>query len=359
MSAALAAMRLDELLRLARSRGASDLHLSPGFVPMLRIGGALQPYELPTDTRTCAAIADHVLDERAGETLARRGEITLRYEVPDSGPFRIHAYRCLGGVSFAARVLGASIPLLHTLGLPAVVGSFARRRSGLVLFGGPTGSGKTTSLASVIARLLAEEPKHVIVIEDPNEYRYHADKGRLTVRELGRDTPDFATAVCGALRADPDVLVVGEMRDRSTMRAVLAAAETGHLVFSTVHTADSAQTVDRIVHSFAKDEHEAVRVQLAQTRSAVVCQRLIVRKNAAGQCAAAEVWTATDAIRSLVREGKTHQLRNAILTGRATGMQSLEEHLSERVMRGDISLEAARCATDRPNDVRASAVVAV
>lgn len=221
-----------------------------------------------------------------------------------------------------------------------------------MLFVGPTGSGKTTSLAALIDFINRTTARHVLTIEDPVEYVHRSLKGVVSHREMGVDVFDYATAVRSCLRADPDVILIGELRDPATMAAALTAAETGHLVFSTLHTGDAAQTIDRIVDAFADGAQSEVRVQLAQTLIGVVSQRLIPRASGHGRRAAVEVLVATEAVRALIRDGKTHQLRNAIVTGRNVGMQTLETHLSELVVRRDVTLEAASAATDRPGEIR-------
>jgi twitching motility protein PilT len=221
-----------------------------------------------------------------------------------------------------------------------------------VLFVGPTGSGKTTSLAALIDHINRTSNRHIVTVEDPVEYEHKSMRSIVSHRELGGDVHDYASAVRSCLRADPDVILIGELRDTATMAAALTAAETGHLVFSTLHTGDAAQTVDRIVDAFGANAQGEVRVQLAQTLIGVVSQRLVPRAAGRGRRAAAEILVATDAVRALIRDGKTHQLRNAIQTGRTAGMQTLETHLSELVVRREVTLEAAGSVTDRPGEIR-------
>lgn len=352
MSDLLVPMRLAELLRLARSKNASDLHVAPNMMPVLRIDGRLEQFGPRTSHHECALIADELLSESARQRLEEVGDVSIAYREPELGSFRIHAYRTSGGVSFGMRLLAASIPTLESLHLPSAVAAFAQRQSGLVLFAGPTGSGKTTALAALIDRINRSDARHIITIEDPIEYEHKAQKSIVSQREVGRDVRSFADALIGALRSDPDVVLVGELRDAETMRAAMTAAETGHLVFATLHTGDSPQTIDRIIDAFPSAAQTQVRVQLSQTLLAVVCLRLVPRLSGPGRRAAAEVLLANDAVRNLIRDQKTHQVRNVIATGRQSGMQTLEAHLSELVMRREISLEAARAVTDRPSDVR-------
>lgn len=359
MSDLLTPIALAELLGLARLKNASDLHVAPGLCPVLRIDGALERVGDVLTRRHCEILADRLLNDAIRDRLNEHGDASIAHRDEQFGLFRIHAYRTGDGTAFAIRLLAPAIPTLESLHLPAVVASFAQRRSGLILFAGPTGSGKTTALAALIDRINRHEAKHVITIEDPIEYTYESRKSVVTQREVGRDVADFSGALTGALRADPDVILVGELRDAQTMRAALTAAETGHLVFSTLHTGDSAQTIDRIIDAFSSEAQQQVRLQISQTLLAVVALRLVPRAMGTGRRAAAEVLIASDAVRNLIRERKTHQIRNVIATGRQAGMQTLESHLSELVMRREVTLEAAQAVTDRPGDlsVLESAVV--
>jgi twitching motility protein PilT len=279
--------------------------------------------------------------------------------VGDGAPYRVHAYRHTGGIRLAIRLLADRIPSLETLGLPAVVTSFAQRHAGLVLFTGPTGSGKTTALAALIDAINRTSERVVVTIEDPVEYLHRPARSLVTHCEVGRDVADYGEALRGVIRADPDVILVGELRDGVTMEAALTAAETGHLVFATLHTNDAAQTVDRIVDAFPPQAHVQVRAQLAATLAGVVSVRLVRRRTASGRCAAAEVLVGTEGVRAMIREGKTHQLRNAIVTGRGAGMQTLETHLTELVMRGEVSLDEARATANRPSEVGGAATEAL
>lgn len=352
MSDQLASMRLAELLRLARSKNASDIHLTPGITSIFRVDGVLQQSGTVISSAECDRMCADLLDEGSKVRLKKTGDASVAYRDEYLGSFRVHAYRTSAGIAFAIRLLAASVPTLESLHLPAIVASFTARQNGLVLFAGPTGSGKTTALSALVDRINRNESKHIITIEDPIEYEHQSRQSIVTQREVGRDVVSFAHALTGALRSDPDVVMVGELRDPSTMRAALTAAETGHLVFATLHTADSPQTIDRIIDAFPSEAQVQVRTQLAQTLVAVVCLRLVPRLNSPGRRAAAEILLANDAVRNLIRDNKSHQLRNVIATGRQGGMQTLEAHLSDLVMRREISLSAAQACTDRPQDVR-------
>lgn len=353
MSAVLAPVRLGEVLGLARARNASDIHLSAGIPPALRVDGALQMQTtlVPAEDEI-AAVAGSLLDDAALRTLEEVGDVTVSWNGDDFGRVRVHAYRSGRGTCLAIRLLALGVPSLESLQLPPIVATLVERSQGLIIFAGPTGSGKSTALAAVIDRINRTQTRHILAIEDPIEYRHESRQSIVTQRELGRDVSSYAQAVHGALRSDPDVLLVGEMRDPVTMHAVLTAAETGHLVFSTLHTGDATQTVDRIIGVFEGAKQEQMRYQLAQTLLAVVCMRLVPRAAGRGRRCAVEILLATDAVRNLIRDGKTHQLRNVISTGRHAGMQTLEAHLSDLIAAQEISIEAARLVTARSEELR-------
>ena len=322
---------------------------------MLRVDGALEAQHtlVPTEEELGVVIAS-LLTERARDLLAGEGDATVTRRIDEVGTIRAHAYRTAQGACLAVRLLAPGIPSLEALHLPPVVGTFADKPHGLVIFTGPTGSGKSTTLAAMIDRINRTAARHIVTVEDPIEYEHVSNRSIINQRELHRNVPTYAQAVRGALRSDPDVILVGEMRDPETMHATLTAAETGHLVFTTLHTGDAAQTVDRIVGVFDGDKQEQIRLQLAQTLIGVVCMRLLPRAGGQGRRSAVEVLVANDAVRNLIRDGKTHQLRNVISTSRQTGMQTLESHLSDLVARREIALEAARIVTERPDEVRPS-----
>ncbi len=353
MTAALASIRLDEIFRIARLRGASDVHLSAGTPPVLRIDGALeaQPTIVPSREEV-DAVAASLLNDAARRRLENSGDATITRRQGEAGRIRVHAYRTSRGTCLAIRMLSPGVPNLEDLHLPAVVSEWAGRGQGLVIFAGPTGSGKSTSLAAIVESINRTRARHIITIEDPIEYEHASNRSVIDQRELGCDVGSFERAIAGALRSDPDVILVGEMRDAATMRAALTAAETGHLVLSTLHTGDAAQTVDRIVGVFESAAQDLVRMQLAQTLVGVVCMRLVPRAAGQGRRCAAEVLVANDAIRTVIRDGKTHQIRNIISTSRQSAMQTLEAHLTDLAALHEITLEAARSATDRPADVR-------
>jgi twitching motility protein PilT len=352
MSPELAAIRIDELLRNARVRNASDVHLGGGERPALRIDGRL--IVLDGESIPSAALDTFLaarLTPAALQRLIERGTADAACRSDAIGAYRIHAYRQLGGLRVVIRLLAQSVPQLAGLGLPPTIAEFAAAPLGLVLFTGPTGSGKTTALAALIDTINRTSERNIITIEDPIEYIHAPLRSVIAHCEIGRDVSDYAEALRGMLRADPDVILIGEMRDQETMAAALTAAETGHLVFSTLHTNDAAQTVDRIIDSFPTSAQAQIRAQLAAVLLAIVGLRLVPRLTGSGRRAAVEILVATDAVRNLIRENKTHQLRNAIVTGRKAGMQTFEAHLSELVSRREISLSAAQAVSSRPADI--------
>lgn len=353
MNGALAPVRLAETLHLARTRGASDVHLIAGTPPVLRVDGSLETQQGPcVDDREIDSIAATVLSASAREQLESSGDVTTAYRALDLGTVRIHAYRTARGLAFAMRLLAISVPDLEALHLPPVVLTLIDRPAGLVLFTGPTGSGKSTALSALVAGINHAHSKHIITIEDPIEYEHVSERSVISQRQVGADVGSYAQAIYGALRCDPDVILIGEMRESSTIHAALTAAETGHLVLSTLHTGDAPQTVDRVIGAFTGEMQDHVRILLAQTLAAVVCTRLVPRACGQGRRSAVEVMIATDAVRNVIRDGKTHQLRNIIATSKDAGMQTLEAHLSDLLARREITLDAAKVATERADDLR-------
>lgn len=352
-NADIAAIRLRELLANARVRRASDVHFSGFERPALRIDGRLIRLDSdPIAESAIRAFLQTSLTEAANRRLSERGTADGVVQCADIGSIRIHAYRHLGGICVVVRLLAETIPSLVDLALPAVIASLIDRPSGLILFTGPTGSGKTTALAAFIDLINRSSERNIVTIEDPIEYVHTPIRSSITHCEVGRDVVDYAEALRGFMRADPDVILIGEMRDRETIAAAITAAETGHLVVATLHTNDTPQTVDRIIDSFPSDAHGQVRAQLAAVFIASIGMRLVARRTGIGRLAVAEVLIATDGVRNLIREAKTHQLRNAMVTGRDTGMQTLEAHLSTLVGRGEIALAAALAVANRPDEIR-------
>jgi twitching motility protein PilT len=346
--AALAAL-LAETVR----RGATDLLLAPGAPPAVRIHGRLEP--LPGDALGPEAVRDLVRPALSAERrrrIAETGSADLSVRVPALGRFRMNVHRTQAGEAAAIRVLPKRIPSLAELGLPASLHDLTRASRGLLLVTGATGSGKTTTLAALVDRIVAEEKLHVVTIEDPVEYEHRHRRSIVEQVEIGTDAPDFATALVAALRQDPDVLLVGEMRDEATARAVLTAAETGHLVLTTVHTNDAPQSIHRVLDLFPPQQQTQVRQQLSLCLSAVVCQQLVPRKDGAGRAAAVEILLATDAIRAHIRKGQLHHLHNEMTLGRRFGMVTMEESLAALVRDGAIAEAEARLRASHPEDLR-------
>ena len=352
-SEALTRIRLFDLLRIARGRQASDLHLAASEHPTLRIDGYLVRLNVePMADEELNGLQAMLLDARLSRILLQQGDADTALRDADLGVFRVHVYHSLGKPRFAIRLVPQHVPSLERMFFPPAVAGLVTKNAGLILFVGPTGSGKTTALAALVDCINRTTARHIVTIEDPVEYVHTPFCASISHREIGTDVMTFASGVRSVLRADPDVILIGELRDSDTMQAALCAAETGHLVFSTLHSGDAAQTVDRFTDAFASGRQQQIRAQLAQTLLAVISIRLVKRAASAGRRAAVEVLVGTEAVRALIRDGKSHQLRNAIVTGRQAGMQTLETHLSDLVVRRDITLECARAATDRPDEIR-------
>lgn len=346
-------VKVFDLIRSARARDASDIHIGGGEKPALRIDGHLRILDHPPLSES--AVQEFLcgtLPAAALARLANRGTADGAQRHADIGVFRVHAFRELNGTRVVIRLLAKAIPNLELLGLPSTVGDLALRPSGLLLFTGPTGSGKTTALAALIDRINRNVERNIITVEDPVEYIHTSLRSIVTHCEIGRDVIDYGEAIRGSLRADPDVVLIGEMRDRETMEAAMTAAETGHLVLSTLHTNDAPQTIDRIVDAFPAEAQNQIRSQLAAVLIGAISLRLVPLKHQPGRRAAAEILIASDAVRAMIRDGKTHQLRNAIVTGRSAGMQTLESHLSELVVHDLIDLDEARSVSNRPTEIR-------
>lgn len=345
-------MRVYELLRNARERGASDVHFVAGEAPVLRIDGALaHRSEISLSTGEVETFLSEQLAENDRLALARRGSCDVVVRNAGAGVVRLHVFCALGGTRCAARLLPERIPSLNSWGLPEAVERLALRRNGLILIVGPTGSGKTTLLASMIDVLNSSHSRVVVALEDPVEYVHESVRCQIAQCEIGRDAPDYATAIVGLLRADPDVILIGELREEASLQSALTVAETGHLVLASLHTLDAPQALERIIDSFPANSRDQIRVQLSQTLAGIVALRLIPRARGKGRRAAAEILIATDAVRNLIREGKIHQLRSVMQTGKSFAMQTLEMHLSELVRRGEITEEAAVACSAHPSEL--------
>jgi twitching motility protein PilT len=347
-------MDIDSLLQYTVEQNASDLHLRVGSAPIIRVHGSLISLKdrsplTPEDTK---AALEQITTEQLRRRFASDWDLDFSYGVSGTGRFRVNASIQRGSVSIAFRRIGLMIPSIDELCLPTICKTLALKRNGLILVTGPTGTGKSTTLAAMIDHINLHDSRLIVTIEDPIEYVYQDHRSVITQREVGRDTHSFATALRSALRQDVDVLMVGEMRDLETMAACLTAAETGHLVLSTLHTSSAPTTIDRIIDSFPPHQQDQIRMQLSLTLQAVLSQILLPRIDEGGRVPVVEVMVATDAIRNLIREGKTHQMANMIQTGAQHSMQTLEQALKEIYLRHWISLEDALSAANNPSALR-------
>jgi twitching motility protein PilT len=343
-----------DLLKMTIEQQASDLHIAVGRPPVLRIDGRLISIEAPplsaADTRR---LIYGILTDLQKQKFEEHKELDFSLSIPNVSRYRVNAHFQRGSVAAAFRTIPSKILSFEDLHLPkAVLETLARRPAGLVIITGPTGSGKTTTLAAIIDLINRERECHIITIEDPIEYLHAHKKALVEQREVNEDTATFATALKYVLRQDPDVIMVGEMRDLETIGAALTAAETGHLVFSTLHTVDVVQTVDRIIDVFPPHQQEQVRIQLAGVCEGILCQKLLPSSTGKGREIAVEVMTATDAIRNLIREGKTHQIYALLEAGGKYHMQTMDRALIELFRKGRISKEMAHINAKKPEEMR-------
>jgi len=346
-------IHIDDLLRLVTERGGSDLHIAVGIPPVIRIDGQLVPvnYERLTaqDTqRLCYDILSDEQIQRFESTL----ELDFSYSVSKVSRFRVNIYRDKGTVAAAFRVIPARIPTIRELGLPTILEDLTRKPRGLILVTGPTGSGKSTTLAAMINQINSERSAHIITIEDPIEYLHHHKLSIINQRELGMDTKSFAAALRSALREDPDVILVGEMRDLETIATAITCAETGHLVLATLHTNNAPQTVDRMVDVFPPEQQEQIRFMLSNNLEAVLCQQLLPRAGVPGRVCAMEIMIATPAIRNLIRESKAHQITSVIQTSANVGMQTMDQSLRDLYLKGIISYDEALSKAMNPDEFK-------
>ncbi|MEN0128148.1 MAG: PilT/PilU family type 4a pilus ATPase [Brevundimonas sp.] len=328
---------LHEMVRL----GASDVHFTTGIAPMVRLSGSLRAVEgfpamAPDPLRR---VLYSIMSQKQREKFETNLELDFSYAVRGLARFRVNIYQQRESIGAAFRLIPYEIKPLEELGVPAVVSNFAGLPRGLVLVTGPTGSGKSTTLAAIVDLANRTRSDHIMTVEDPIEFLHRHKKSLVNQREVGQDTHSFANALKHVLRQDPDIILVGEMRDLETISVALTAAETGHLVFATLHTQDAAQTIDRVIDVFPSHQQDQVRTQLAGALQGVVCQTLCKRADGPGRAVATEVLMATPAIRNLIREGKTHQIYSAMQAGAKQGMHTLDQHLAELVKSGKVSYE--------------------
>jgi twitching motility protein PilT len=336
-------IRIETLLEEVINRNASDLHLQVNLPPTLRIDGKLVPAtgSEKLNEEAVEALVFAILDEDQKQILLKDKEFDFSFAFGDLGRFRVNAFHERGNIAAALRLIPKNIQTIDSLGLPPVVGGFAELPRGLVLVTGPTGSGKSTTLAALIDKINTEKQTHIITIEDPIEYTHSNKKSAIVQREVHYDTFSFAAALRSSLRQDPDVVLIGEMRDLETIAAAITLAETGHLVFATLHTNSASQSIDRMVDVFPSHQQSQVRSQLSVILQAIVSQRLVPAIGG-GRIAAAEILVATSAIRNIIREGKTHQIDAAIQTGADHGMQSMDRTLVNLIHNGTITYDDAR-----------------
>jgi twitching motility protein PilT len=343
-----------DLLLDVIARNASDLHVTAGAPPMVRVRGRLAPLEgypklSTTDTRE---IVYSILTNDQRQKFETEWQLDFAYSVPGHARFRVNAYMQRAAIGAAFRLIPANILSMEDLGLPGATHDFIKKPRGFVLVTGPTGSGKSTSLAAMIDAINSTREEHIMTVEDPIEFLHSHKKCIVNQREIGADAQTFAAALKGALRQDPDVILVGEMRDLETISTALTAAETGHLVFATLHTQSAAQTIDRIIDVFPAHQQDQVRVQLSVALEGVMTQQLIPTADGSSRVLAAEVLVPTPAVRNLIREGKTHQIPSAMQTGSNVGMQTMDAALASLVRAGKITQRVAEQRSSTPEELR-------
>lgn len=351
-------MLIEELLELTVNIGASDLHISSDLPPIVRVDGNLIKTDYPTlTTEDVESLVFPMLSNEQRRTLEQVWELDLSYGIHGLGRFRVNIYKDKGSYAAAFRAINSKIPDVESLGLHPIVRELTEKPRGLILVTGPTGSGKSTTLASMIDHINETRAEHILIIEDPIEYIHTSKRSIVHQRELGQDTRSFTNALRSALREDPDIIMVGEMRDLETIALALTAAETGHLVLGTLHTSSASQTIDRIIDVFPENQQQQIRIQLSTSLVAVLSQTLLPKLdedgiNKKGRVMAQEVMTMNSAVANLIREGKTAQLYSVIQTGSQYGMQTLETALKDLYMSNSITLDDALSKSQRPEEFK-------
>ena len=341
--------QINELLEYSMNSGASDLHLSVGSIPMVRIHGIMNKLKLPEmDMNTMESIKKDILNENQRKIFKDNLEIDLSYALKDLGRFRVNFFKQINGLSAVFRTIPSSIKSSEELGIAPIVNQLAMKEKGLVLLTGPTGSGKSTTLAAMIDHINENKACHIITIEDPVEYFHSSKTSMINQRELGQSTHSFANALKSALREDPDVILVGEMRDVETIQLALTAAETGHLVLATLHTSSAVKTIDRIIDVFPSGKKAHIRSMLSESLLAVIAQKLLQTRNQDGRVPACEIMVANSAIRNLIREDKIYQIPTIIQAGAKEGMHTLDQDLQRLIQKGNIDKDSAIKIADNP-----------
>ena len=342
-------MDISQLLSFGVKNGASDMHLSAGLPPMIRVDGDMRRINVPAlDHAGVQAMVYDIMNDKQRKDFEEKLETDFSFEIPDTARFRVNAFNQNRGCAAVFRTIPTEILTLEQLSAPKIFQEISEYPRGIVLVTGPTGSGKSTTLAGMVDYKNESELGHILTIEDPIEFVHESKKCLINQREVHRDTFGFAESLRSALREDPDVILVGEMRDMETISLALTAAETGHLVFGTLHTSSAAKTVDRIVDVFPAGEKPMIRSMLSESLKAVISQTLL-KKNGGGRVAAHEIMIGTPAIRNLIREDKIAQMYSAIQTGQAQGMQTLDQNLKELVNRGVVDLAEAKKKASNPD----------
>lgn len=346
-------LSLEDILRFGVQRNCSDVHLKAGAPPLFRLHGDLYPATKvpPLSPEDTQRLVFSVLPDEKREEFERRKEVDFAFTIPNLARFRVNVLMQRGTVEAVFRIIPLRIPSFEELRLPSIVRHFCERPRGIVLVTGPAGCGKTTTLAAMVDYINNRFPLHIITVEDPIEFVHQDKLALVNQREVGRDTLSFANALKYSLREDPDVIMIGEMRDLETIALAITAAETGHLVFGTLHTTDAVQTIDRIIDAFPTHQQQQIRMQLAISLVGVISQRLVRRADRKGMVAAFEVLVGTTAVRALIREARTFQLPSVLQTGLKQGMVTLEQSLANLVLQGVISFEDAITEANQPESL--------
>ncbi|EGD45719.1 twitching motility protein [Ruminiclostridium papyrosolvens DSM 2782] len=345
-------LSLEDLLKKTLEFGASDLHLTVGIPPTIRKNGRLSTIGeeklMPSDTE---ALVRNMLNDEQWRKYQEAGELDLSFSLKGMGRFRVNVYKQRGTCCAAIRMVNLVIPSVEELGLPGIVTDMSKKTKGMILVTGPTGSGKSTTLALIIDLINKNRDCHILTLEDPIEYLHKHNKSIVNQREIGNDSHSYSAALRAALREDPDVILVGEMRDTETIAIAVTAAETGHLVLSTLHTIGAANTIDRIIDVFPPYQQQQIKVQLSTVIQSVISQQLLPRKDKPGRVPAIEIMVATPAVRNLIREGKTYQINSQIQTGAKFGMQAMDSSLAGLYRKGIISQEDAMTYAMDPDNI--------